>query len=551
MPGSLRLARATEGVRALLPNQWERALVLCIAMLVVLTIYKVGLGATKYAAKTDFSFSYPWAVLMVLATTSIAVWNRHITFDEVWSPLRFMIRAAGFVIFLQVCFDAFYPTSWVSNLLIGQDDKSRLLIGLAFLTGLASIWRPSFLLALGVSYFAFRYYVPQAYGLSRTSLDFQVLADAFTFPAAAIIAWSVMARLKETIFPNFTWLDECQAGQNAKTWQQTVWAVVVGTHLGNYFHSALAKVHVGGPEPLFWLFENPTQNTLSLGLFRYNNPIAGYPELVQAVYEIMAAFVVPMNVAVFLIQLLAPIAPAKRRLLIIFTLAFDLLHLGIYLSLGVFFLFWIAINIIILVSLARIPRLEYTNGMRLSAIVSCCLGWVFFYQAQLGWLDGRKVVRQNFYAITSEGQQVLVPPATFSLYSYQMSHADLYVPSGHYLIRHGGNATFWDWEEASQCTSGVEPEQVYGKGSIENLNRMVSAADQNLRQNPWLKELGLFYFYPHHSPSNPAFFAEYNALAMDEIVRYMYVIESACLDLQNGRLANDVRVRTEILLGDQ
>ena len=409
--GSDVIASVIEDFRSLFAQRWERTITLGIALLVVLTIYKFGIGATKYAASSDFWFSYPWAILMVLATAGIAIRQRHITFEEIWAPLRLMIRAAGFVILLQVGFDSLYPTSWVSNLVLGQDDKSRLLIGLAFITGLASLWRPSFLLALGASYFAFRYYVAQPYGLSRTSLDFQVLADAFTFPAAAVVAWSAIPLIQR-------WLPQKIAGhlsgpENAKIWQQAAWAVVVGTHLGNYFHSALAKMYIGGPDPFFWLFNNPTQNTLSLGLFRYNNPLAGWPELVQAHYELMVWIMVLMNVAVFLLQVLAPIAPVRRRMLIIFTLAFDAMHLGIYLSLGVFFFFWIAINIIILVSLARIPEGEYTPGMKLIVIASCLMGWVFFYQANLGWLDGRKVVRQNFYAITTGGQKVLVPPAIF------------------------------------------------------------------------------------------------------------------------------------------
>ena len=523
-----------------------KALNIAIFVAAVLFFYKFGIGGTKYAASSTHWAGYPVALVLIAGSAGLAFYKSGLRYAELWMPFKILVRAAGAVILAQVTFDALYPSAWPSNILIGTEPSLRVLIGLALVLGIASQFRPAFLLPLGVSYFAFRYHAPLPFQLTRTSLDFQVLADAFTFPAAALIAWKLLEPFAGKL-PRFLAVIY-SVPDGFLNWQKTVWAICVGTHLGNYFHSALGKMYIGGPEPFFWLWNNPTYNTIALGVSRLNSPLSGYPDLLQTYFDFMVMAAIPLNIFVFLIQFLSPLAVWNRKLLILFTLAFDCMHLGIYMGLGVFFFFWIALNIIILASLARMSDDEFGWWVKAIAMASCLWGYHVFYQAGLGWLDGRKIVRENFYAHTENGESVLVPPATFGLYAYQIAHGDLYIPSGHHLMRSGGNATISDWEDASNCGPIlVEKEQAFVPR--ESIEEFVRAKDAFYREHPWVKDTKIFYWYPHHSPSNPVFFDRYEAMNLSDVTHYSYVVESVCIDLENGRLRDDIRVRSEFDIG--
>jgi hypothetical protein len=66
-----------------------------------------------------------------------------------------------------------------------------------------------------------------------------------------------------------------------------------------------------------------------------------------------------------------------------------------------------------------------------------------------------------------------------------------------------------------------------------------------MRTYPAIKDLNLYYFYPHHMQPNPWVFTEFNRLKLEDIIGYRYVVESVCLDLKGGQLQRDVRHRSE------
>lgn len=532
----------TQYWRAALSLKDRRLVCLIIGIVLLSFVYKFGIGAVKYAANSGSSFALGISVALIAACFAVAVWHRAALFKDLWLPLRVLLRGTSAVIFVQVAIDALHPAAWPSNLLIGVEPSLRLLIGLAFAGGALAMWRPAFVLPMGVAYIAFRYHAPTLFGLERTSLDFQTLNDVSTFSCAALLAWRSMQQSRRFL-PRIV-RDAIEDERSDLVWQKLAWAVGIGIHVGNYFHSAMGKMYIGGPEPLFWILNNPTAQAIAIGLHRLNGPLAGWPSLVQGYYDLLTAVVLPLNIFVFLIQFLSPIAILNRRLLILFTLAFDCMHLAIYFSLGAFFFFWIALNIIILLSLAAMRDEEFTPPVKMTAIACAIFGYLSFTQAGLGWLDGKKVVREVFYAETKDGRKVVVPPATFGLYSYQIAHGDLFIPDNHFKMRSGGNATYSDWKDASTCGPETVEKQRYVE-SVDEIQKLVAAADGFYRRHPWVKRLELYYFYPHHSPSNPAFFHQYDRTKLADVSSYQYVVESSCIGVQDGHLLNDVRIRSE------
>src|SRR5262249_23585089 len=157
----------------------------------------------------------------------------------------------------------------------------------------------------GLSYIAFRYHAPSVFGLMRTSLDFQTINDVTTFTAASLLTWRTL--VKHARFVPKGLREAIADPRSGLTWQKLAWSVCIGIHIGNYFHSALAKMYIGGPEPLFWILHNPTAQAIAIGLYRMNGPLGGWPVLVQGYYDILTYFVFPLNVFVFSIQLFSPL----------------------------------------------------------------------------------------------------------------------------------------------------------------------------------------------------------------------------------------------------
>src|SRR6185437_13979296 len=116
----------------------------------------------------------------------------------------------------------------------------------------------------------------------------------------------------------------------------------------------------GGADPLFWLMHNPTQNSILIGLERGDNPLAAWPGLVQFSWDAISALILPLNLFVLGTQITAPLAAVRRRVLMVYTLLFDVFHIAVYLTLGAAFFFWVAVNGFIFAGARRLPEKSFS-----------------------------------------------------------------------------------------------------------------------------------------------------------------------------------------------
>lgn len=545
-----QLAPLAESWRPVFQSAGVRTLVRSIVFLVLLSIaYRIGMALIARVAQHGHPAAFPLLLAVFAGAAAYAFAFRGYRYAEIWTPIRVLLQGTGLVFGVQVLFDAFYPSAFVSNLFIGEFTDARVLVGLALAAGVLALRRPAFLLPFYLAYFMFRFRAPVPYAFPDTFLDFATPLDVGAFGILALLAArtydaahrSPAARLLQSVrLPGDP--------QHSLGYKKVLWGLVVGIHLGNYFHSALAKIELGEGNPFFWVLQNPTERAIAIGLHRTINPFAQWPWLLDALHGTLQTWYVPFNVFVLAVQFLCPLSALNRRALILFTLAFDLMHLGIYGTLGAFFLLWIALNVIILISLSRMTDQEFTRDIKITAMVTAILGYLSFSTAELGWLDGVKVVRTVFYARTEDGRQVPVPPAMFGLASYKLAHATLDLPPGHFKVRYGGNVnTRREWEDANTCGPAVvERRQTFTP--VDRVERLVRDAHRNLSDHPWIKQMGLFYAYPHHLPTNPTQYPAFNRLDMEDVRGYSYVVESACLYVTNGRLTEKVVKRSEVPL---
>ena len=469
--------------------------------------------------------------------------------------LRFVVRGVGAVILVQVMFDSFGAIPPAPNVIFGSNVPQILFFRwgalLAVAAGIASLWRPAFLVPLFYYYISFRLRIGPAGGIPVVDTDYLSLLDAGCF--ATIGALLVVCLTSEQVWRRFpilqrSWpeLDRLALRENAA---KLVWACVVGAHLGNYFLSGLAKLRAGGAEPWTWLVGNPTQTAIVIGMERGDNPLATIPWLAQFSWDAISRFGLLFNFFVLGAQLLCPLASLRVRFLLIFTLLFDAFHIGVFFTLGALFHFWIVMNLIIYSSAWRLKDSEMTLSMK----VVCCLTTLFgsyaFYTNHLGWLDGAKLASPNFFAMTRDHRQVAIPSTYFGIYSYTIAQGGMFIPDDHFSFRIGGNnLDLNDWHDATSCGPVIMKHQDTGV-TLAAVEALVHNTDSFMRRNPAVKNDDLFYLYPHHMQSNPLVFRQFNALSIDDIVGYKYVVDSVCLGMDHGRLKRDVKKHTEYEIG--
>ncbi|MGH6979594.1 MAG: hypothetical protein ACREFC_00155 [Stellaceae bacterium] len=458
--------------------------------------------------------------------------------------LRPLLRGIGAVVLAQVICDA-------ATLLYGPADIvagwNGWFFGLgsviAIVAGFLALYRPSFVLPLFIHYVAFRHQINAVTGIDVSETDYLSMMDIGVFVAVGgLLAVGFTRRPLAERLQNLG----IEPDRLKYAACSLVWAWAVGAHLGNYLISGWTKIRVGGSDPLFWLFHNPTQTAILIGLERGDNPFAAWPGLVQFSWDGIVWAGVGLNLFVLGIQIFCPIGLANRRLLMLFTVLFDLFHIAVYFTLGAFFFFWIAVNVLIYASARRIDDREFTPAMKLTALASVVLAHFVFYTNHLGWLDGAKLASPSVVAETRDGREVAVPAVYFGLLSYSIGQTATYIPDDHFPMRLGGNTySQAEWHDAQSCGPEIRHHQDTGVGASA-ITRMVRETDAAMRLHPDVKNLNLYYFYPNHMPANPLMFTDFNRLKIDDIVGYRYRVESVCLGLHDGVLARDVRKRTDM-----
>jgi hypothetical protein len=503
-----------------------------------LAIY-AGLRAVLLA----ISASSPQNCLALDVVVTAGAWYlSSLRYSEIPSLLRPLMRGIAGVVLVQVIFDGSTLLYGPAPMLTGAEGAffcGGTLIAIA--TGLIAMWRPSFTLPLLFHYVAFRHQLNIISGVAVSETDYLSMLDVGEFIAiGALFTVILTSRRARHLLPS--WIDL----EDLKTTSATlIWIWAVGAHLGNYFISGWTKIQAGGSEPLFWLLHNPTQTSILIGLERGDNPVAAWPSLVQFSWDAITTAGIGLNLFVLGVQICAPLALLNRRVLMAFTLMFDLFHVAVVGTLGAFFFFWIAVNVLIYISARRIDDKAMTPLVKATGLVALLGAHFFFYTSHLGWLDGAKLASPSFYAETRDGRTIPVPAVYFGIMSYSIAQTAMFIPDDHFPMRLGGNTyNREDWREAQSCGSKTVPKQDTGV-TLDTVETMVRNGDAAMRRTPFVKDLNLFYLYPHHMVANPLMFREFNHLSVNDIVGYRYSVESVCLSLDHGRLARDVRKRSD------
>ncbi len=440
---------------------------------------------------------------------------------------------------------AAYPS--VSDYYLNSSSFARGLLvyggPIAVVAAIASFWRP-ILVIVPVTIVAWKkHLLSRLFGFRLNSTDYYPVAELGTFIALAILAIVIVEYLQ-------------RSGRLRSDEVRTRWSVgdvtfmaAVALHLANYFWSMVEKTHLPGAGIFDWITQNETYNimlaTWSIGL----GPLIGY-DFASDFAAALDRGQIPMNVATFLVQAAALIALIRIRSAIWLTVFYDVMHFAIFLSTSILFWKWMTLNVGIILALRALgPDRKVPWQVSVISIGVIALSPIVFSVAMLGWFDSAAVNRPIIHAELRSGERVRVPTNYFLEGSAELAKSRIGQPfEGHFHeIGAFGKARLGlqQMKAAARCDLATEPPGNLAGSFARNpkLERFFIEHDRYMKNHANAEGQFAYNLFPHHNWSNPAFFREFAASDVRDIIAYDYVIESACLTLGDDGLIVEPRLR--------
>jgi hypothetical protein len=403
---------------------------------------------------------------------------------------------------------------------------------------LLSLWRPSFGLVLLAYIFWFKGTLSDFFVAKLSVTDYMPLIEVGAF---LVIAQMVLAGFKKfSLFRDLPVIDE----RTFKTGEK-IFMFAVAVHLSNYFYSAWQKILVGD-HPLSWALHNQTQALISNAQTYGQLPISFSPFLGAFSYEWLAFFIVPVNFILFFGQLFSLIALLRVRWGIWTTLFYDLTHVVIFITSGIFFYKWIILNLSIVMALETLKARVVTPAIGALLILMVLTAPLGFWVARLGWWDTPQTDIEYFSAVTKDGRVIKIPSNYFGGFSIAFGQQRIITDKSAGFLP---TQTYGLTRDQRVMEQGLACALENGQGDVIG----ETFADPNNKIEPFIRayhgwvlqkagEDGhwLFDLYPHHIFSFPWEFGEFNALNLNDIAAYRYTIESACIRMDNGKIVKTV-----------
>lgn len=422
-----------------------------------------------------------------------------------------------------------------------------------------AIFRPSFALYPFVYVAAHKQLTRALTGARELGVsDYLPLIEVGLFLGVGVVTISMLAGLLRWKYPRAVAIANFEQRS-----AMLILVVAVGAHFGNYFMSGITKIMLDGG-PFSWALENPTSSLMLAGYNLGTAPLSLWPDVFVAVYSVFQAIEMPVNVVTLLAQVLCFAAFLRPKLMIAFAAFFDLMHVAIYLLTGALFVPWIILNSLIVAAMTR-NRIRLNTVAICFGIVTTVFGHSVFWNAQLGWYDSRQIRHGYFVAETEDAQQVPVPSNFLRESSYLMltkhfgfrhTLSSGHVPTGAWGQIGGFGGTGAAPSEGSEMSSyqvmqlgrdcaypveGPSTPPDYDTTRPEPFIRGQHSRALRLADRDW--QLG-YNVYAHHHFSLPARFADFESLELSRISAYRYVVETACMGVEDGMVRRKVMTRT-------
>ncbi|MCC6598987.1 MAG: hypothetical protein IT559_09380 [Alphaproteobacteria bacterium] len=396
-----------------------------------------------------------------------------------------------------------------------------------------ALLRPSFGLVLLAYIFWFKGQLSAFFIAKLSVTDYMPLIEVAAFIVIAQMIWMVFARLK--LYP-----PEAPRDERILNTGEKIFLCAVAVHMANYFYSAVQKILIGD-HPLSWVLENQTQVLTSNALAYGQLPISFSPFLTGLSYDGLALLIVAVNFVLFFGQLFSLIALLRVRWGIWTTLFYDLTHVVIFITSGIFFYKWIILNLSVVMALETLKKRVVSPAIGLLLMCMVVSAPAAFWVAHLGWWDTPQTNIEYFSAITKDGREIKVPSNYFGGFSIAVGQQRLIPDKTEGFLP---TTTYGLTRDQHIMEQGLACRLENGAGDV--ITTVFADPENKIEPfirayHQWvLKRAGpdghwSFDLYPHHIFSFPWDFTAFNTLNLNDIATYRYTIQSACVRMEKGR----------------
>jgi len=322
----------------------------------------------------------------------------------------------------------------------------------------------------------------------------------------------------------------------------------LAVHFSNYFSSALAKAELPGGA-LVWIRDNPTfwlaAHSADIGAF----PLGGLDWLHSKTVIVFKNFVVFGNLVTFMSQCVSVIAPISLPFSAFLSLFFDLWHVVVLATTGIFFWKWIVLNATLFVSIRSIaPGIVSRPYLFLMPLV-VFLAPRSFDVARLGWFDTRALNKLIVLAEMRDGTRVRVPSNFFGAHSFEAFANFGLLSAGHPIQArafpthiYGTTTVLADLHLAQHCSATVE-DSIKSLPGTPDLIRMTHS--RALRSG-WYRYA--YDLQAHHVWSNPFSFSPFRQINLSDVTGYVFRLEARCGEIVDGRVHSRTIMDKEIFI---
>jgi hypothetical protein len=480
-----------------------------------------------------------WDVLRVAVTVLLSVAFCGWRTAHIRSSFTILVRC--FVIgFAFICVARWYPDVPAKEV---EGLHQWLIGGNRYVAALAAIFawfRPSFLLYAVASSLWGRGTHEHLTGVFQADVDERPIAEMAFFLILCGMATSLINRLR----------GQESSAVSTRGYDFAVYAAL-GVHLSNYLHSGFAKLNLDGPF-LAWPFDNLTHALLANSRLLGVVPLDISDSIINQVYVMFAAGVVPANFLTLASELLAIVSVSSAFLLPLTLAFYDMWHLAVFLTTGIFFWKWILVNAGFMIALlARNSR--PSPAVRLMAAVTMVCAPYFFSIFAAGWYDSPSFNRLAIRALTHDGRAVSVPPAFFLNYSFAVSSNSIWSPdiytALHPTATYGTTMSHRVLKDSFKCGDFVKGFTNNTRVVRQEFVALMQALHAQALKNADAQGRARFiYLYPHHIVTNPLRFSEFAALDLRTVQAYRVRIDAVCTNQSDLLLGNVVHAGGETVI---
>lgn len=413
---------------------------------------------------------------------------------------------------------------------------------LALICAIAALFRPTFIIFPMLFIFQSKHLAYMFTGIPITGTDYLPIIEIGMLLGISSFVYSLAL--------NNSKINLSTTNINYKNIQYFDFVVIlcVAIHFGNYFYSGLYKLLLDGGI-LSWIQTNKTYFLLLNAYSSGNLPISHYQELFKYIYEIYKDNYVLSNLLIVSSQLISLIILFRIRWACALIILYDIIHLIIFLTTGIFFWKWILLNILLVVSLSKMNLKKLPTSIFILSILCILTAKTLFFTAKLAWYDTPALNDAHIIAITDEGKEYRVPSNYFLDTSVTFAQQRVGLPFiGHLPTKTFGTTFNTQIKNNAESCNFLNSSEIDQPLSLDILRRYIARHHTYVLRH--LNSDGLLNYdlYPHHIWSNPKEFTSFQKLDKRKIITYKFIINSVCNTYNDRKVHSKLMKSSEYII---